>query len=83
MYVVPSRSLTHDMPALSLDATALARAASAEKAQEERAKWQLFAILTASSSLLPRTLKMHMMGPKISSCAMMALSGTSASTVGG
>jgi len=29
------------------------------------------------------TLKIHMMGPKISSWAMLALSGTSASTVGG
>ena len=55
MYVQPSRSFTADMPATSCDATLCARAAEAEKAHEERAKSQLLAMRTASSSLSPLT----------------------------
>ena len=55
---------------------------------DESANSQLFAMRTISSSFaagepMSRTLKMHMIGPKISFCAMSALSGTSHSTVGG
>ena len=38
-----------------------------ENAHEDRAKSQLFAIRIASLSLLFFTLKIHMIGPKISS----------------
>mmetsp|Transcript_22471 Transcript_22471/g.67438 ORF Transcript_22471/g.67438 Transcript_22471/m.67438 type:complete len:288 (-) Transcript_22471:1036-1899(-) len=81
-YVVPSRSLTEDMPALRRAATALARAVEPAKAQDERPKPEEFAFATASSSDAVGS-KTHMMGPKISSVAMRAVMGTSTSTVGG
>ena len=70
-YVVPSRSFTDDIPALSREATAFARAVEAAKAHDDRPNAQALAFATASSSFKVGA-KTHMIGPKISSCAMRA-----------
>ena len=65
-----------------VEEAALARAVEAAKAHDDKPNEQALAFATASSSEEVGA-KTHMMGPKISSCAILAVIGTSTNTVGG
>ena len=63
------------MPAFKREATDFARAVEAAKAQDDKPNEQALAFVMASSSDEVGA-KTHMMGPKISSCAILAVVGT-------